>query len=93
MITGKKPTLLQMSADQIKITKVFEKNFGCQIMDKKNAIRSKGVLNQNTVKIYTDGSKLHERVGAGFYGENPNNSQNKHFLTLEYTTLYSKQKS
>ena len=29
--------LLPMPADQIKKTKVFEKNFECQIMDKKNA--------------------------------------------------------
>ena len=43
-------------------------------MDKKNAITSESVLNQNTVKVYTDGSKLHERVGAGFYAEYPNNS-------------------
>ena len=50
--------LLQMAADRIKKTKVFERNFECQIMDKKNAIRFESVLNQNTVKVYTDGSKL-----------------------------------
>ena len=70
----KKPTLLQIPADQITKTKVFERNFECQIMDKKNAIRSESVLNQNTVKVYTDGSKLDGRVGAGFYAEYPNNS-------------------
>ena len=43
-------------------------------MDKKNAIKSESVPNQNTVKVYTDGSKLDGRVGAGFYAENPNNS-------------------
>ena len=37
--------LLQMPADQIKKTKVFERNFECQIMDKKNAIRFESVLN------------------------------------------------
>ena len=63
-----------MPADQIKKTKVFERNFECQIMDKKNAIRSESVLNQNTVKVYTDGSKLHGKVDAGFSAENPNNS-------------------
>ena len=47
--------LLQMPAHRIKKTKVFERNFECQIMDKKNAIRSESVLNPNTVKVYTDG--------------------------------------
>ena len=47
--------LLQMPADRIKKTKVLERNFECQIMDKKNAIRTESVLNQNTVKVYTDG--------------------------------------
>ena len=41
----KKPTLMQMSADRIKKTTVFERNFECQIMDKKIAIRSESVLN------------------------------------------------
>ena len=50
--------LLQMPADRIKKTKVFEKNFKCQIIDKKNATRSESVLNQNIVKVYTDGLKL-----------------------------------
>ena len=66
--------MLQKPADQIKKSKAFEKNFECQIMDKKNAIRSESVLNQNVVKLYTDGSKLDGRVGAGFYAEYPNNS-------------------
>ena len=43
--------LLQMPADRIKKTKTFERNFRCQIMDKKNAIRSECVLNQNAVNI------------------------------------------
>ena len=51
-------------------------------MDEKNAIRSESVLNQNTVKVYTDGSKLHGRVGAGFYAENPNNSPKQAFFNL-----------
>ena len=54
-LVRKKPTLLQMPADQIKKTKVFERNFECQIMDKKNAIRSESALNQNTVKFFPDG--------------------------------------
>ena len=54
----KKPPQLQMPADQIKKTKVFERNFECQIMNKKNAIRFESVLNQNTVKVYTDGSNF-----------------------------------
>ena len=62
-----------MSADQIKKTKVFKRNFECQIMHKTNAIRTDSVLNQNLVKVYTDGSKPGGRVGAGFYAEYPNN--------------------
>ena len=71
-----------MPADQIKKAKVFERNFDCQILDKKNANRSKSLLNQNTVKVYTDGSKLQGRVGAGFYAEHPNNSPKQAFFNL-----------
>ena len=71
-----------MPADQIKKTKVFERNFECQIVDKKNAIRSESVLNQNIVKVYTDSSKLDVRVGAGFYAEYPNSSSIQAFFHL-----------
>ena len=71
-----------MPADQIKKTKVFERNIECQITDKKNAIRFEVVLNQNTVKVYTDGSKLHGRIGAGFCAEYPNNSPKQAFFHL-----------
>ena len=81
--------LLQMPADRIKKTKVFERNFECQIMDKKNAIRFEIVLNQNTVKVYTDGSKLHGRVGAGFYAKYPNNSPKQTFFYIGiYSTVF-----
>ena len=73
--------LLQMPADRIKKPKVFERNFECQIMDKKNAFKSESILNQNTVKVCIDGSKLDGRVGAVFYSEYPKNSPNKHFST------------
>ena len=46
----------------------------------KNAIRYKSVLNKNTVKVYTDGSKLDERVGAGFYAKYPNNFPKQAFF-------------
>ena len=69
-----------MPADRIKKTKVFERNFECQVMDQKNAIRFASVLNQSTVKVYTDGSKLNGRVGAGFYDEYPNNSPKQAFF-------------
>ena len=74
--------LLQMPADRIKKTKVFERNFECQIMDKQNAIRSESILNHNTIRVYTDGSKLDGRVGAGFYAEYPNNSPKQAFFHL-----------
>ena len=51
-------------------------------MDKKNAIRFESVLNQNTVKVYADGSKLDGRVDAGFYAEYPNNSPKQAFFHL-----------
>ena len=85
--------LLQMPADRIKKTKVFERNFEYQIMDKKNAIRTESIPNQNTVKVYTDGSKLDGRVDVGFYAKYPNNSPKHAFSTLEFTILCSKQKS
>ena len=49
---------------------------------KKNAIRSESVLNQNTVKVYTDGLKLRGRVVAGFYAEYPNNWPKQAFFHL-----------
>ena len=75
-----------MPADRIKKTEVFERNFECQIMDKKNAIRSESVLNLNTVKVYTDGLKLDGRLGAGFDAEYPNNSPKQAFF---YPGIYS----
>ena len=73
---------LQMPVDRIKKTKVFERNFECQIIDIKNAIRFESVLKHSTVKVYTDGSKLGGRVGAGFYAEYPNNSPKQAFFHL-----------
>ena len=58
-------------------------------MDKKNAFRSESILNQNTVNVYLDGSKLNGRVGAGFYEEYPNNSPNQAFFHLGiYSTVF-----
>ena len=71
-----------MSADRMKKTKVFERNLECRNVDKKNAIKFESVPNPNTVKVYTDGSKLDGRVGAGFYAENPNNSPKQAFFHL-----------
>ena len=62
-------------------------------MDKKNAIRFENILNQNTVKVYTDGSKLDGRIGADFYAEYLNNFPKQAFFTLEFTALCSRQKS
>ena len=92
-LVRKKPTRLQMLADRLKKTNVFKRNFECQIMDKKNAVRFESVLNQNTVKVYTDGLELRGRVGASFYAEKPNNSTKQNFITLEYIALCSRQKS
>ena len=78
-----------MPAYRIKKTKIFERNFECQIMDKKTALRFESVLNQNAVKVYTDGSKLDGRVGAGFYVEYPNNSPKQAFVHLGiYSTVF-----
>ena len=56
-------------------------------MDKKNSFEN--VLNQSTVKVYTDGSKLDGRVGAGFYAEYPNNSPKQAFFHLGiYSTVF-----
>ena len=78
-----------MQADRIKKSKVFERNFECQIIDKKNAIRSESVLNQNTVKVYTDGLKVDGIVGAGFYAEYPNYFPKQSFLRFGiYSTVF-----
>ena len=58
-------------------------------MDKKNGVRSESVLNQNTVKVYADGSKLDGKVGTGFYAEYPNNSPKQTFFHLGiYSTVF-----
>ena len=58
-------------------------------MDKNNAIRSESVLNRNAIRVYTDGSKLDERVGAGFYAEYTNNSPKQAFFHLGvYSTVF-----
>ena len=75
-----------MPADRIRKTNAFERNFEPQIIDKKNAIRSESVLNQNTIKVYTDGLKLNGRVGGGFYAKYPNNSPKQAFF---YFGIYS----
>ena len=51
-------------------------------MDKKNAFKFESVLSQNTVKVYTYGSKLDGRVCAGFYVEYPNKSPQQAFFHL-----------
>ena len=49
----------------------------------------KVIVNQNTIRVYTDGSKLDERVGAGFYAECPNNSPKQGFFYLGiYSTVF-----
>ena len=48
---------------------------------KKN-IRTESVLNQNTVKVFTDGSKLDWRVGADFYAEYPDTFPKQAFFHL-----------
>ena len=81
--------LLRMPADRIRKTNVFERNFKSQNTEKKNVIRSESVLKQNTVKVYTDGSKLVGKVGAGFYAEYPNNSPKQVFFHLGiYSTVF-----
>ena len=79
-----------MPADQIKKTKVFERNFECQIMDKKNAIRFESILNQSTAKVYTDGSKTKWESRSGFLCRiTQTTPQNKHFYTLGiYSTVF-----
>ena len=59
-------TSAAMHADRIKKTKILERNFESQIMDKKNAIRSECVLNQNTIKVCTDDSKVNGESRCGF---------------------------
>ena len=57
--------------------------------DKKNAIRSEGVLNHIRVKVYTDGLKPDERVSASFYAEYPNNLPKQTFFHLGiYSTVF-----
>ena len=65
----------------------------CSAYDKKNAVRSDSVQNQNTDKVYIDGSKLDGRVGAGFMQNTQTTPQASNFFTLEYTALCSSNRS
>ena len=50
---------------------------------------SESVLNQNTIKVYSDGSKQDGRVGAGFYAEYTNISRKQAFFHLGiYSTVF-----
>ena len=53
-----------------------------KLWKKKNALRSENILNQNTIRIYTDDSKLGGRVGAGFYADYSNSSPEQAFFHL-----------
>ena len=58
-------------------------------MNKKNAIRFESAVNQNTVKVYSDGSKLDGRIGSGFFAKYPNNSPKQAFFHLGiYSTVF-----
>ena len=63
-----------MTADRIKKTKVFERNFYA------NAIKSNSILNQSTIRVCIDGSNLDGILGAGFYAKYPNNSAKEKFF-------------
>ena len=45
----------KMPTNRISKTKVFERNFECQLMIKKNAIRSESILDRSTIIVYTRG--------------------------------------
>ena len=45
-------------------------------------MRSESVLNQSTVKVYNDGSKLDGRERAGFYAKYSNNSPKQALFLL-----------
>ena len=49
---------------------------------KRNSIRSESILNQNTIRVYTDGSTLDGRLRAGFSTEYQNNSAKEAFFHL-----------
>ena len=40
-----------MPANRIQKTKLFDRNFECQIMNKNNAITSESIVNQNIIKF------------------------------------------
>ena len=60
-----------MPADVIVKKKVLKRNFECLIDSRENATVLGCVQDMNLIKCFTDGSKINEKVGAGFYIEYP----------------------
>ena len=62
--------------------------------NKKNVIRSESVvLNQNSVKVYTDSLQLDGRVGAGFNAECPNDYPKQAFFQFGIYSTCSRPES
>ena len=59
-------------------------------MNRKDAVNLENVLNKNSVKAFTDGSKINGRVGAGFYVEFPDGSQTEEaiFYLGRHSTVF-----
>ena len=82
--------LLQMPSDTIQKHKVFKRNFECIINERDKAENLESVPEQNTIKVFTDGSKMNGRVGAGYYIELPDNSRTEEavFYLGRHSTVF-----
>ena len=82
--------LLNMPADLITTTKIFEKQYKCLVTERKDAVQYENALELSIIiRCYTDGSKLNETAGASFYIEYASGSQtDEKFLHLgRYSTV------
>ena len=67
--------LLSTPADLITQTKVFEKQYKCFVMKRKDAAQYENALEPSIIRRYTDGSKINGKAGASFYIEYASGSQ------------------
>ena len=85
--------LLSMPANLITETKVFEKQYKCFVMERKDVVQYENAVEPSIIRCYTDGFKINGRDGANFYIEYASGSQtDQNFFHLgKYSTIFQEE--